>query len=46
MDVIPFTVRLPEDLHKRASEQADREDRSLGSLVRLALDAYLPEEES
>ena len=36
-----FSVRLPEDLNKQARSEAARQDRSLGSLVRVALLKYL-----
>lgn len=39
-----FTVRVPEDLYQRLREQAEREHRSLSSVIRVALWAYLATE--
>lgn len=40
-----FTARVPEDLYQRLREQAEREHRSLSSVVRIALWAYLAADE-
>lgn len=36
-----FTVRMPDDLYRSLIEQAEKEHRSLSSMIRVALWAYL-----
>lgn len=38
---IPLTVRLPARLHEELCEQAASEDRSVASLIRIAIRTYL-----
>lgn len=38
-----FTVRMPDDLYQSLMEQAEKEHRSLSSMIRVALWAYLAE---
>lgn len=37
----PMTLQIPVDLHARAKAAAEADDRSLASLIRLALREYL-----
>lgn len=42
----PFSVQLEPALRQQVAERAEREDRSCGQVVRLALRFYLAEDET
>jgi predicted DNA-binding protein len=40
-----FAIRLPAETKERLSKLADREQRTIGQVVRMAVDAYLAQHE-